>query len=428
MSDAIQLVTLATFAAALFYLVTLVIGQWRTKSIIAESHSMSRGIVQAEINEILERTRVKKSKSEDAWSGLRKFKVARKQMEATDVCSFYLEPHDGKELPSFQPGQFLNFKIQPENRAKPAFPCYSLSDSPKSDYYRVTVKHQKTPPKVPDAPPGVSSSYFHEELEEGSIIDVKSPKGGFYLDTTRQTPVVLIGGGIGITPGLSMLNHIVETGSRRETWFFLGIKDGDEHMFKEHLEEVAAKYENVRLVVCYSRPREGVDVEGRDYHVKGRVGADLFKEMLPSNNYDYYFCGPPPMMDSLFEGLTAWEVPEDNIHYEAFGPATVGKKKEADAAASVSDKPAADVPTFDITFKKSNKTVPWDPNAHSLLRFAMDNDVAIDYSCEAGNCGTCLTALVSGDVDYISDPAEEPEKGTCYACVSVPKGAVSIDA
>ena len=121
-------------------------------------------------------------------------------------------------------------------------------------------------------------------------------------------------------------------------------------------------------------------------------------------------------------------MPEDNIHYEAFGPATVGKKKEADAAASVSDKPAADVPTFDVTFKKSNKTVPWDPNAHSLLRFAMDNDVAIDYSCEAGNCGTCLTALVSGDVDYISDPAEEPEKGTCYACVSVPKGAVSIDA
>ena len=130
-------------------------------------------------------------------------------------------------------------------------------------------------------------------------------------------------------PAVAITDHGVLYGDG----IFEGIRvyDGNIFRLKEHLERLAAENENIHLHVCYSSPAEG-DVEGRDYHYAERVGADLFKRVLPSSNYEYYFCGPPPMMNSLFEGLREWGVPEKDINYEAFGPATVQKKKEADTA------------------------------------------------------------------------------------------------
>jgi ferredoxin len=181
--------------------------------------------------------------------------------------------------------------------------------------------------------------------------------------------------------------------------------------------------------VVYSRPREGEDVEGRDYKYKGRVGADLFREVLPSNNYDYYFCGPPPMMNALFEGLREWDVPEDRIHYEAFGPATVSKKKDADKAIEKAPSAVSETATsIIVNFAKTGKEIAWDPDIGSLLDLAEDNDIPIDSGCRAGNCGTCETAIKSGDVDYLSEPGEAPEGGTCLACISVPKGSITLDA
>ncbi len=428
MSDIIQIAALATFLVAFFLLAMMVFREWRLANHAALRELVERERLHAEIGEILERTRIRKDKAVGAWNGFRKFRVAKKIPEADDICSFYLEPHDGQPLPPFEPGQFLNFSLDIPDRSKPALPCYSLSDCTRPDYYRVTIKRLGPPPSAPDAPPGISSSYFHDQIEPGAIIDVKAPKGQFYLDTAYHSPVVLIGGGIGITPVLSMLNHIIATGSTRETWFFLGVRHGGEHVMKEHLEVIAAKHANVHLVVMYSDPRDEDEI-GIDYTEKGRVSVELFKRLLPSNNYDYYFCGPPPMMNALFEDLRGWEVPEDRVHYEAFGPATVGKKKEADQQAPDSSVvSSANNKNFDITFSRSGKTLKWDPTAHSLLRFALDNDVVIDHSCEAGNCGTCVVALKSGDLEYISDPAEPAEAGTCYTCITIPKGPIDIDA
>ncbi len=88
-------------------------------------------------------------------------------------------------------------------------------------------------------------------MEEGDILNVQAPGGDFFLDMHRQTPVVLIGGGIGITPVLSMLNAIVESGSKRETWFFLGIRNSAEHVFREHLEAIDQANENVHVRIVY---------------------------------------------------------------------------------------------------------------------------------------------------------------------------------
>ncbi len=361
--------------------------------------------------------------SEHSWPGLRKFRIQRKVRECQGVCSFYLAPHDGKPLPSFKPGQYLTFHLnipeQGANAGKKVIRCYSLSDSPNSSgQYRVTIKNLLQPPDQPNVPPGMVSGFFHEHLEEGAILDVEAPRGNFYLEMSERRPVVLIAGGIGITPLLSMLNAVVASESRLETWLFLGVRNGNEFLFKEHLERIADENENIRLHVCYSEPEDG-DVEGSDYCHKGWVSVDLFRQQLPSNNYDFYICGPGPMMDSITQQLDEWGVPKDRVNFEVFVPANVKKG----AAASPTEA------KIEVTFAKSdNKTRTWDPSVGSLLDFALKHEVAIDSVCRVGNCGTCLTAVKDGEVVYLREPGVRLEEGSCLTCITVPKADLTLEA
>lgn len=359
-----------------------------------------------------------------SWPGFRKFKILKKEEECKDVCSFYLVPHDGKRLPFFEPGQYLTFNLhipaKDREGSKDIIRCYSLSGTPyELHHYRVTIKKIPSPRGKPEIPPGVASSYFHDQLKEGDIVDVKAPAGSFCLDITQSTPIVLIGGGVGITPVLSMLSAIADSGSKRETWFFYGTQTKEQHPFKEYLEKIARENENIHLNVCYSDPVE-TDVQGKDFQYAEWVSVDLLKRLLPSANYDFYICGPPPMMQLLTAGLAEWGVPEARIHFEAFGPTAVKKV----AAASV----AASQAKWKVTFTKSGKELSWEPSLGSVLDLAGANGVMIDSGCRAGNCGTCLTAVRSGEVDYLREPGARPEKGSCLACVCVPKSDLVLDA
>lgn len=354
------------------------------------------------------------------WDGYRKFVLSKKASEAKDICSFYLAPNDGKSLPPFKPGQYLTFKLNLPGLSKPLIRCYSLSDSPNhTAYYRVSVKKLLPPPDRRDLSPGKVSTFFHDHLQEGDILDVKAPSGKFFLDVTRGVPVVLIGGGVGLTPVLSMLNSLTANGSPGEVWFFYGVRNGVEHMMKDHLTQLNLEFDSLHLHVCYSAPGEE-DVLGRDYHHKGHVDLNLFKSLLPSNNYEFYICGPPEMMGAITHDLKSWGVPDNKVFFESFGPATV--KKAVPEAAAVSSTGVM------VTFGKGDKTCPWDPNSGSLLEFAEANGVNIDSGCRAGNCGTCLTAVKSGEVTYLSPPGSTPESGSCLPCISVPKTSLSLDA
>lgn len=425
MTTLVQFAALAVLAAMAAYICLLMWNGFQAARLSTGIHDSEQNLLQSRVAEIMGKWDFEREKNEFSWSGFRKFEIARKVPEGGGICSFYLRPHDGKPLPAFDPGQYLTFRLDIAGQPKQVMRCYSLSDSPKPDYYRVSIKAVPPPRDKPEVPPGLSSNFFHDQLNEGDILDVKAPGGHFFLDTAKHTPVVLIGGGIGLTPVMSMVNRIVDIGSTRECHFFYGVRNGREHVMKEHLERLAAEHENIHLHVCYSSPGDD-DVEGKDYHYAERVGADLFKRVLPSSNYEYYFCGPPPMMNSLFEGLREWGVPEKDINYEAFGPATVQKKKEADTK---DKEPAPEgEAAFEVKFEKSGVAVPWDASIGSILDFAEENGVDIDFGCRAGNCGTCITAIKSGDVDYLSEPGEKPESGSCLACVSVPKGAIVLDA
>jgi len=360
--------------------------------------------------------------SKTAWNGIRKFEVEKKVEECGDTYSFYLRPHDRRPLPPFKPGQYLTFQLNVPSQSKPVIRCYSLSDSARTSYYRVTIKRCLPPPDTPH-PPGLGSSLFCDAIKPGDILDVKAPSGHFYLDVEKERPVVLISGGIGVTPMVAMANALVESGSAREIWFFFGSRNSSDHMFQAYMEQLSERHSNVRMHVCYSKPK-ATDVKGRDYHHEGRVTVDLFKELLPSNNYEYFLCGPGPFMQSITEDLRSWGVPDDWVHYEAFGPASVKRaaKPEVKTAAPFS---AAGI---EVSFAKSGRKAAWQGGSTSVLDLAEEAGVKIDAGCRAGNCGSCLVAVKSGQVEYLSGHGADVERGSCLACICRPKTALVIDA
>lgn len=355
-----------------------------------------------------------------SWSGWRKFELKRKQIEdkKAEVCSFYLLPHDGKPLANYQAGQFLTLRLPLQANKPPVVRCYSLSEAPTPEHYRITVKRVGCPANLAGVPPGAASGYLHDQVAVGDIVDVKTPAGQFFLDVETHRPVVLIGGGIGVTPMISMLRHIAATDPDREAWLFYGVRAEEELIFLTDLEHLRLEHPNLRVHYCLSDVKEEELPDHSAFHA-GRISTQFLKSMLPANNFQFYLCGPGAMMQALDEGLRAWGVPEADIHSEKFGPGAVRKAKTpANPNANGAE----------IVFKKSNKTVPWDEAMLHLWEFAFANDVEIASGCLEGNCGTCQTAILSGAVNYTKTPGFECEEGTCLPCCCTPEGPMELDA
>jgi hypothetical protein len=363
------------------------------------------------------------------WSGFRLFRVARKVIEdsAEQIYSFYLEPEDGQKLPSYKPGQFLTFRLDvPKvdgSGTEQITRCYSLSDAPQSDHYRVSIKRVPPPPRS-DFPPGRSSNFFHDHIQVGTTLHVRAPSGHFYLEPGKS-PIVLIAGGIGITPMLSMLNWCLAQQPGREVWFFYGVRNSKETAFAQHLHAAAAANPDVHLRLCFSDPLPD-DQLGKDFHHRGRVDVNLFRTELPLKSHHYYICGPTPMMETLVSALEDWGVQDSHIHFEAFGPASIKRRKPE--IASVGIEAVNPVGDITVTFAKSGKQAQWSPQAGSLLEFAESQGIAIDSGCRAGGCGTCQTTIRSGEVAYRQSPDYDPEPGTCLMCVCTPKTHVTLEA
>ncbi|MFQ5462448.1 MAG: 2Fe-2S iron-sulfur cluster-binding protein [Phycisphaerae bacterium] len=402
------------------------IASWRRYTFGTAQRRRSLELLDARIRRAHLKRKTEQLLTEWSWQGCRKFEVHRKTMEGkSGICSFELAPHDGKRLPPFQPGQYLTFELSIPGQKGKTVRCYSLSDCYREQdgRYRVTIKKALPPPGKDNVPPGLASSYFHDQVQEGDLLDVKAPAGSFVLDTQSATPVVLLAGGVGITPMLSMLNAIVDSGLRRETWFFYGVRNGDEHIMRAHLDRIRFQCDHVHIHVCYSQPG-AADKLDRDYDHSGFVCVDLLKEWLPSNEYEFYICGPPPMMKMLTSDLKEWGVPEDRVRFEAFGPASVKSTKKTNTTDQAETGPAS----AKVAFAKSGKVARWTPDGGSLLELAEANGVEISSGCRAGSCGTCKVAVREGKISYANPPAADCEPGSCLACVALPQGDVTLDA
>ena len=369
------------------------------------------------------------NRPELARAGWREFRVAQRSFEdaARTQCSFHLQPVDGQPLPAFRPGQFLTFSLEVaagaggEEPARRAITrCYSLSDRPDPAEYRVTIKRVPAPPDHPEFAPGLSSNHFHDHVQIGDILRVKAPAGHFFIDTDPNVPVVLIGGGIGITPMVSMLRWCIANQPQRPVHLYYGLRNSDEHAFKSTLEDMAASHLALRLHVVYSRPL-AADVPGRDYQHAGHVDVELLRQTLPHGRHQFYVCGPPAMMQTLVPALAEWGVPVADIHYEAFGPASVKLPGAPEPATPV----AAGV---EVKFQRSGRTLVWTGRDTSLLDFAERHGIEVESGCRSGGCGSCETRLLDGSVQYEHTPDHDVAAGHCLLCVGRPATSLVLEA
>jgi len=411
----IQIVAITILLATLLQVVNLFLASIKRQISGQEIFELERLLLQKKIDQQLLEARLIEKKNNNTWLGFRKFTIQKKQYEQeTGICSFYLTAHDGKPFPSFNPGQHLFFRVNIPGHKKPLLRCYSISSSPFiKDFYRISI--QKALPPIVNSmlPTGIVSSYFYDNLKQGDIVDVRAPSGNFYIDLLTHKPVVLIAAGIGVTPLLSMLNAICDTDAQRETWFFLSVKNKKNHMMQDHLQQINAKFENIHIFTCYSQPQDE-DIRGRDYDHAERISVEVLKKYLPSNNFEFYFCGPIAMVESFRVDLTEWGVAIQNQHYERFEKPEIQQKIETSKA---------DKTTASICFSKSDKSFSWCDSGDSILDLALSNGVSIDYSCRRGMCGLCQTTVKSGEVYYDEDPEylSELEQGMCLPCVAKTK-------
>jgi hypothetical protein len=254
-------------------------------------------------------------------------------------------------------------------------------------------------------------------VQVGDVLDVRAPAGTFLIDPAATEPIVLLGAGIGVTPLLSMLEAIVQTGQKREVHVLFGFRNGEEHPFKERLAALCADNPQIRLHVSYSSPRH-TDVEYRDYNHRGRIELKRVREVLPSNNFRFYLCGPGALMESLVPALWDWGVPESHVHFEAFGPASVRSATHGQRQTE----------RCEVRFGRSGRTATWDGSLASLLEFGEAAGVKMPSGCRAGSCGECMLAIKGGSVATIKQPGIPVPPGQCLACVSVPAGELVLDA
>ncbi|MET3544183.1 nitric oxide dioxygenase [Paenibacillus favisporus] len=252
------------------------------------------------------------------WEGFRSFTVTRKVAESDDVTSFYLEPSDTQALAGFEPGQYLTIKAEVPGEKYKHIRHYSLSDAPGKSYYRISVKREHS---NEGKPAGIVSNDLHDRVQEGDSLLFSAPAGDFTLDHTNDH-LVLIGGGIGVTPLMSMINTVADQSSGREVTFVQAAANGNNHPFKEHLAGLANSHPNLRCFTAYSSPTEQ-DLGSESFSHKGFVDAEWLRSILPSGPAVYYFCGSVSFMKAIHQALKELEIPKERIHYEAFSPIAI---------------------------------------------------------------------------------------------------------
>jgi len=342
----------------------------------------------------------------------RPFRITKSHDESSDIKSFYLEPTDGAGLSDFLPGQFLTVKIESDQH--PALiRTYTISSAPTDQFYRISVK------KEPD---GVASSHLHTHCKTGDVLQIRSPSGEFWLDTSETRPALLIAGGVGITPMMSMTRQVFNEGlatrQTRPLTIIHAASTTEQRAFADELTQFAkASNDAIRYVSVISAPsaQKQTDVH---YDFSGRINQPLLQSVLPLADYDCYLCGPPDFMQSMYDALTALGIRDERIYAESFGPASLqrlpraGVDSEQDAFESTHEAV--------VHFFNTQMEQVWTPDEGTLLEFAEAHGLTPNYGCRSGACGSCATSVVSGKTGYRTTPSFKPEDGDVLICCAVP--------
>lgn len=340
------------------------------------------------------------------WSG--DFRVAATYMETPNVKTFRLVDPANTVIPfQYLPGQFLRLSLEIDGKSIKR--SYTIASTPtRNRYIEITVKRETH---------GSVSRYLHDRVEVGDLLHVTAPSGNFTFTGIEHDSIVLIGGGVGITPLMSVVRALTDIGWEKEIYFLYTCQTPEEYIFREELDYLQDRNPNLKLVVTFSRATDKI----KDFH-RGRITKELITNSVPQiAARRVHICGTPSMMQSVKEMLTDLGVLTSNIKLEAFGtskrmPGAIEKGKVVSQEAAP-----------EVTFSRSHKSGPL-PADTTILEAAEEIDVDIDYACRSGMCGTCKVRLNSGSVTMEVEEAllpEEKEAGMILACQA--KSHVNVD-
>lgn len=370
-------------------------------------------------NTLMTGTWVEAAARYESWSNGQQWQelsVVRIEDESERIRSFYLEPVNGV-LPTFRAGQFLTVKLDVDGEE--LIRTYTLSSAPADRLYRISVKRE--PAAGSDLPPGRVSGFLHDRLKAGDSLMARAPLGSFTFDAGATRPAVLLSGGVGITPMISMLRHALHEGVRtrymRELVFIHAAGNIRERAFYDEASAIAGNTEGtIRYYSVLSRADDSL-VSGRDFHHAGRIDKAWLESVLPAEDSDYFLCGPPAFMQSVYDLLRSLGVSGQQILAEAFGPASLERDRGGDAA---SEPPVQAAEEAIVEFENSQFQQSWTPQSGSLLELAEAHGLTPAYGCRSGQCGSCKVRLLAGQVAYQYTPDAMPDDGEVLLCCCVP--------
>jgi ferredoxin-NADP reductase/Fe-S-cluster-containing hydrogenase component 2 len=340
------------------------------------------------------------------WLG--KLVLAEKEDVTHNVTTFRFKSTNGAEVPfDYLPGQFLTLHIVPGG--VPTKRSYTIASTPTwRDRIEITVKREEH---------GLVSRWLHDELEPGDEVEVEAPSGTFHFTGKDAASILLIGGGVGITPMMSVARYLTETGWPGLVHLILGFRTPGDFIFRDEIAALEARNPNLRVTVTMSRP-DDEPWTGRT----GQIDAALLSELVPDlASQRAHICGPPPMMEAVKAALIGLGLPEGQVRTEAFG--TI--KRDPTAKGSVATEIAGRV-----FFQASDVSAPVLAGS-TILDAADEAGIFIDNACRSGTCGSCRVKLSAGSVRMPVEDAltgEEKAEGYILACQAEISGDVAVDA
>jgi glycine betaine catabolism B len=388
-------------------------------------------------------------------------KCVRVINETSDVKTFSFIS-DPPILFTYKPGQFVTLDL--DINGEQVFRSYSISSTPSRPHtLEITVKRVASPEK--HLPPGLVSNWLHDNIQVGSQIKLDGAMGRFTCFDNTNQKLLMISAGSGITPMMSMSRWIYDTCANSDVVFLHSACNGQDMIFRQELELMAAKQSNFHLALTLTKPVPGQIWSG----LKGRITPQMLQVITPDfSDRIVYVCGPNPFMKHTKAMLKELNFPMENYYEESFGGAKKSKKSSVnsvdnlqaipvgttirsfgisafldklkinDSLAARADIPAASKPVSVakspkscLIFSKTGKEVPCD-GEESILEVAEQAGIKMRSGCRAGSCGACKKLKLEGTVKMEGfDPealnSSDQQAGYILTCISFPIGRVAVD-
>ena len=326
--------------------------------------------------------------------------------ETPDTKTFVMEvPADLADVFVYEAGQFCN--VRAEIGGEEVLRCYSMSSAPATDtQLAITVKRVAG---------GLMSNWLHEHVVVGGTLEMMKPSGEF-VERPGDAPIVGFCGGSGVTPVFAIAKQLLATTSRPVRVLYAN-RDRESVIFHDEWARLQAEYGD-RLSV-----RHHLDAESGFL-----TAADIVSFVGGAAGPDFYVCGPGPFMDVVEAGLASAGVAAERISIERF--VTGGQPAAAPAAAPVAPAGPADELTEELTIilKGKSHTVAY-TQGDTVLDTARRMGLKPPYSCELGNCASCMALVKEGAATMRRNTALRPNEvaeGWVLTCQARPTGRTVV--